>query len=389
MHKEMNDIQMEGRITKATYLFMKMIAFGCRLDVITYATLIKGLCQTGNTSVALKLHEQMVQGNGENESKWEEAKDLIVVMMDQNVHPNVLTFSVIIDVLCKKGNIVKANELLELMIQGGVKPDTITYNTLIDGFFLEGRIDNARELFVSMMKKGITHDVFSYNIMINEYCKNQNLEQAMSLYSKMISEGVMLDTMTYNTLLSGLFRAGKITHAKTMFGEMRLIMLQLMQTMVVSLRRSYFFNKKRKFDLSIETYNCFLQSLCKLDIARKLFHKLAKEGLLPNAITYTIIINGLCKEGRLEEANDLLLNMEGKSFAPNVITYDTLIRGFLHNDETTKVVKLLHKMAERSIMLDASIASIVIYLLLKDEKYRINNNVVEIPNGIMLKEHDL
>jgi hypothetical protein len=38
-------------------LFKKMGLFGCWPDVVTYEILINGLCWTGNTSVALKLHE--------------------------------------------------------------------------------------------------------------------------------------------------------------------------------------------------------------------------------------------------------------------------------------------------------------------------------------------
>ncbi|KAK3228034.1 hypothetical protein Dsin_007896 [Dipteronia sinensis] len=81
------------------------------------------------------------------------------------------------------------------------------------------------------------------------------------------------------------------------------------------------------------------------------------------------MVHGLCKEGKLEEANDLLSIMEEKGCALDLITYNTLMLGFLQNNGTTKVVELLHKMVERNIMPDASTTSIVIDLLVKDEKY--------------------
>lgn len=37
--------------------------------------------------------------------EWEEAKGLFIEMMDQGVEPNVITFSVLIDVLFKAGKI--------------------------------------------------------------------------------------------------------------------------------------------------------------------------------------------------------------------------------------------------------------------------------------------
>ncbi|KAL5751880.1 hypothetical protein ACOSQ2_022387 [Xanthoceras sorbifolium] len=98
--------------------------------------------------------------------KWEDAQVLIVEVMDQDrcVQPNVVTFNVIIDELCKNENIDTTNELLELMIKRYMSPNTITYNMLIDSFCLVGRIDDAMELFVSVINKSCRHDVFSYSI---------------------------------------------------------------------------------------------------------------------------------------------------------------------------------------------------------------------------------
>ncbi|TXG67901.1 hypothetical protein EZV62_009176 [Acer yangbiense] len=289
----------EGRIMKAIQLFKNMNPFGCRPNVITYGTLIQGLCQNGNTNVALKLHELMVKGNGENGvmclyfgGKREDAKDLIDEIVDQHVHPNVVTFTVIIDDFCKNGKIDKANELLELMVKRGVNPDIVTYNTLIDGLCLIDKIDDARELFVSMINNGCRHDAFSYNIMINGYCKKQNINEAMSLYREMISKGVVPNVITYNTFfIDGLCKNGCIVEA-----------MELLDIL-----------KKDKFILSIKSYNCVIDGLCKtgrLKIARKLFHELPQEGLEPNIVTYNIMVHGLCKEGKLEEANDLLSIME-------------------------------------------------------------------------------
>ncbi|KAL5818401.1 hypothetical protein ACOSQ4_022243 [Xanthoceras sorbifolium] len=119
--------------------------------------------------------------------------------------------------------------------------------------------------------------------------------------------------------------------------------------------------------------SCLIDGLCKagrLKVAWKIFHKLSQEGLKPDVVTYLVMINGLCKDGQLEEATNLLSIMEDEGCAPDVITYNTLMRGFSQNNETIKVVELLHKMAERNIMPDNSTASVVVDLLVNDEKHR-------------------
>ncbi|XP_031282012.1 pentatricopeptide repeat-containing protein At3g04760, chloroplastic-like [Pistacia vera] len=73
----------------------------------------------------------------------------------------------------------------------------------------------------------------------------------------------------------------------------------------------------------------FLQKDCKeaslmgckngmLEIVLELFHKLPQKGLMPDVVTYSILIRGFCKEGKLEKAYDLLSDMESNGCTPNV-----------------------------------------------------------------------
>ncbi|KAK3211897.1 hypothetical protein Dsin_016603 [Dipteronia sinensis] len=102
----------------------------CKPDIISYSSIIDGLCKDGSIDKAKELFSEMksrgIRPNVVSYNflicglccwgKWEDAKDLIVEMMDQHVHPDVVTFNVVMDELHKKGDIVKANELLQLMI---------------------------------------------------------------------------------------------------------------------------------------------------------------------------------------------------------------------------------------------------------------------------------
>lgn len=83
------------------------------------------------------------------------------------------------------------------------------------------------------------------------------------------------------------------------------------------------------------------------------------------------MIHWLCKEGQMDKANDLLLDMEAKNRVPSEVTFCTLLRGFIQNNKKSKVVVLLHKMAaEKLVVSDLSLYSKVVDLLSKDKKYR-------------------
>ena len=51
--------------------------------------------------------------------------------------PNVQTFSILVDTLCKEWMFSEANEVFSVMIQRGIEPNTVTYSSLIDGYCLQ------------------------------------------------------------------------------------------------------------------------------------------------------------------------------------------------------------------------------------------------------------
>lgn len=57
----------------------------------------------------------------------------------------------------------------------------------------------------------------------------------------------------------------------------------------------------------------------KLDNAWQLFHSSLHAGPTPSAVTYAIMIHGLCKEGQMGKATDLLIDMEVKRFGAQYI----------------------------------------------------------------------
>ncbi|XP_038896391.1 LOW QUALITY PROTEIN: pentatricopeptide repeat-containing protein At3g22470, mitochondrial-like [Benincasa hispida] len=326
-------------------------------DVVTYGTLIKELCRTGNVNIALKLHQEMLNDTGQYginckpnvicyhiiidglckfccSGNWKEAKRLLNEMVDQGVQPNVVTFNVLIDMFCKAGKVIKAKELLELMTHRGTLPDLFTYNSLIEGFCLVGDLNGANELFVSMPSKGCEPDVISYTVLINGYCKSLKVEEAMKLYNGMLQVGKRPDVKTYGALLTGLFLAGKVGDAKKLFGV-------------------------------IKAYG--IPEAGKLETAWEQFEKLSQEGLQPDVVTYSIMIHGFCKGGQVDKANILFQKMKENGCTPNIITYSTLLCGFCESNKSDEVVQ---QMVQKDVLPEAGICTIVVDMVCKDEKYQ-------------------
>ncbi|XP_031258280.1 pentatricopeptide repeat-containing protein At1g62680, mitochondrial-like [Pistacia vera] len=223
-----------------------MIAVGCRPDVITCDTLIGGLCKTGKISVVIKLLEEMVNGN----------KESGVIC-----RPDVVVYTTIIDRLCKVGLVERARQLfLEHMIQRVVVPDIYTYNILMNSYCLADRIGDAKS----------------------------KVKDARNLVGEMRLNDVFPDSWTYNVFINRLCKNGYVLEAVEMFNAL----------------------VNNKFAVSIEVLNSLIDGLCKtkrLGTAWDLFQKFSLHGnLVPDIVTYSILINGLCKNGQLEMENELL-----------------------------------------------------------------------------------
>ena len=74
-------------------------------------------------------------------------------MVQRKIMPNVRTFNILVDTLCKKGMLTEAKKVFVVMIQRGIELDKVTYNSLIDGYCLQNQMDEAVKAFNMMVEK--------------------------------------------------------------------------------------------------------------------------------------------------------------------------------------------------------------------------------------------
>ncbi|KAK3002932.1 hypothetical protein RJ639_019097 [Escallonia herrerae] len=135
-----------GFALKAFGLFGLMIKHGIEPSVVTYSCLIDVICKSGNLRDGLeqlgyeiKLYTQMGK---------------LDVLPDRGFAPDVVTYCTLIDGFCEKRNLTAGLLIFKLMLKNGVYPDIAVYNVLISMFFMEGRVKNALELFRQVSEVG-------------------------------------------------------------------------------------------------------------------------------------------------------------------------------------------------------------------------------------------
>ncbi|ERM96974.1 hypothetical protein AMTR_s00074p00173610 [Amborella trichopoda] len=95
--------------------------------------------------------------------------------------PNVVTYSILLDGLCKGERTEEAMSLLEDMYHNGLTPNVVTYNTLMNTLFKRNKVEEALALHKEMGKIGCQPDVVTYRTLLDGLCKDERMDEAMSL----------------------------------------------------------------------------------------------------------------------------------------------------------------------------------------------------------------
>lgn len=294
-----------------------MARCGCPPDVVTYSTLITGLCWAGRV---------------------EEALGVLDLMLEDQCRPNVCTYTPIVHAYCSIGRIEEAKQLVNAMGAVGCPPNTVTYNVIVEALCMVGALDEVGNLINDSVSNGWKPDAITYSIYMDGLCKFGKLDKCVEVFDEMTARGLCPTTVTLNILLDCLCRGSEAWEAKYL------------------LERS----RELEWNADVANYNTVMSRLCsggRVLAVLKLFTDMLKKGIAPNSWTFSIVVNSLCRAGKLRKARCIF---DSKGFVANIVTYTTLIR-YLHlAGENDEVCLLFYKMVEENISPNHTIYRIMI-----------------------------
>ncbi|XP_068668911.1 pentatricopeptide repeat-containing protein At3g61520, mitochondrial-like [Aristolochia californica] len=202
-------------------LLAEMRDMGVKPNVVTFGILKNYLCKSCRVDEVLQVFDKMTRDN------------------NVGTKPVTLIFNTLINDLCKVGRPEEGLVLLDKIgsLYGSCS-NTVTFNCLIDGFFNAGNTDESFKLFTQMMELGISPNEITLNTIIDGMCKH---DRAMQLFREMINNGLSPDSITYFTLISGLSHTGNLEDACSVAMAM----------------------KQDGLYLDVDAYNVLINGLCK------------------------------------------------------------------------------------------------------------------------------
>lgn len=275
-----------GNFCSLMFVYKEMVKAGILPDVETLNHLIKGLCDIGCLDLALTQFHRMDK---------------------KQCFPNSQTFEILIKALYTSEQADKAVELLNQMLDLQISPHFDFYNSIIPLLCSINRFKEVIKLLRIREDAGGNLDLHLYSYLINCLSANQQIESAVELIRKITNSGLAPLTNMYMDIVDGFCNIGKFTEAMSFLDEGRV--------------------------LEIEPYNTLLKGFC--DISRyqeaTVYLKKMAEGGLTNVLSWYILIKGLCEEGLVRKAFQVMGRMiisSSSSFVVDGTIYSAIITGY-------------------------------------------------------------
>ncbi|CAI9088388.1 OLC1v1022697C1 [Oldenlandia corymbosa var. corymbosa] len=307
-------------------------------------------------------------------------------VFDEMFKKDVATWTSMICGYSSVGRIEDSAILFEQMTVKGVQPNEFTWNAMIAGFARRGDCDLAFAFFSRMHEEGLIPDLVTWNAMISGFVQSQRPAEAFQLFVNMLSSGLRPNQVTITGLLPACGMIGSINLGREIHGFIFRKELQVNAFVGSALVDVY-----SKCGSVKDAWNVFLSISCKNfaswnamircygnygmpESAVQLFQRMQNEGIQPNEVTFTSILAScshgglvdkgleifklmkesygiepakehyasvvdlLCRAGRMNEAYDIITDME---IGVTVSTVGAFLNGCLIHERRDLAEKMV------------------------------------------------
>ena len=250
---------------------------------------------------------------------FENAQKIFEKMLNSNMVINEMTYGCILDACAKSGRMDVAMKIFESLKNSNASMNSIVFTTIIKGYMNNEAYDRAILFFDTI--KGLVDlpgMIISFNCMLDLYVRMNNLQKAEELFEE-IDTKFKADVISYSTIIKGLCNLNRKDKG---FEYIKRLVEQYKEDLI---------------DISV--INLYLDSCANVNdfkLGIQVYQFVMTKNIVPNEITFGIMIKiyGFAKE--LQKAFDLLELMEVYQINPSIIVYTNLIHISFYNKNPKK-----------------------------------------------------
>ncbi|KAK9129138.1 hypothetical protein Sjap_009625 [Stephania japonica] len=326
------------KLEEAIYAFNVMETYGLPPNLPAFNSLLSALCKSKNVRKAQEIFDRMkeqfvpdsktytilLEGWGKDPN-LPKARQIFNHMIHNGCYPDIVTYGIMVDVLCKGGRVDEALGVVRDMdAQGACTPTSFIFSVLIHTYGIDNRIADAVDTFLEMERNGVTPDIAVYNALIGAFCKVNRLKNAFRVLNEMNHRGVVPNARTCNIIMSSLIGRGDTDEAFRVFRRMIKIC-----------------------EPDADTYTMLIKMFCQsneLEMALKVWRYMSFRQFVPSMHTFSVLINGLCDKEKVSEACVFLEEMIEKGIRPSGPTFGRLRQLLIKQKREDVLQFLVHKM---------------------------------------------
>ncbi|XP_021744314.1 pentatricopeptide repeat-containing protein At1g09900-like [Chenopodium quinoa] len=208
-----------GKIDEAVKHLKDMSSLGVKPDVVAYGVLVNEYCklEKANNAIAL-LREMVARGIRPSVSSFNAVLQVLVDRGELNeavlflkwmpeigLAPNFLSYYTVISSLSKTGRSVQlVGELVDCMLRDGHQLDHTTYSCLITMYCKNGELEKAARILSDAMRDGNVINLDTFAVFVEGYFIKRNSSEAEQVALELIKRSPANVTDDYQTVLNEL-----------------------------------------------------------------------------------------------------------------------------------------------------------------------------------------
>ncbi|KAK8454642.1 hypothetical protein SEVIR_4G009400v4 [Setaria viridis] len=293
--------------------------------------------------------------------------------------PDVFCCNDLLRLYIRLGHLEKARTLVLKMREDNFQLDDDLHMTVMELYCKIGMVDDAEKLFKEIQRNGKPMKIPTMVSLIEMYARNrtraiqkyQSLSKALDKTSSS-SAGMALKFLldmpgglsSVSQLISKLAREGSTDEAKFIYDQLIEMGIKPNDSAVATLIVQYgqgeqleqaqelFESASASFPEGAHIYNAMVDAFCKCgktEDAYHLFMEMADQGNNRDAVTVSILVNHLTKNGKFQEVENIIHGCFRDEVQLDTVLYNTFIKSMLESGRHQEASLMFKRMKEDGI----------------------------------------
>lgn len=283
-------------------LIDQLTAQGLEPDRYTCSTLVKGMHLTGCCPSDIDRAVDLLNRVGAD--ALQAGRDGAPAYNERLME---VLFNTLLDACITVHDLDRMSKIFDMMQQFGVKVSAVTYGTLIKAFGQSGAVKRCRQAWEDMRRSKIEPTIVTYGCYIDACIRNEDTEHAEEIFESMETSGVRPNAVIYTSLIRGFAHAKQPHKALEIYRRMQ----------------------REGVEANSVTFNSILdivgRQLADISVLHEVMNDMCKAGVVPDAVTYSILIKASCSGGNIQNALSLFRQFQSNGLVFDQVAFNTLL----------------------------------------------------------------